>query len=327
MKTVCPNCHQKYDVPEEYLQQDVSCEKCQHDFTVTKAKFCLECGTANPAQQFECWKCNAKFELPPVKAVEAQLRLKPTPSLPPKSYPQAPSVIEERYERVSSVESLSRWERKFINLAWGFPVVIMALFWFYIFIALLLKGDPHRQLPSTNTLILLAVAGIPASVVLVTVAKAFIRLPNPNRKIYWTAFRKICVWSYAACIFPLMLISMAVSIIQHNLNMGKVVGLFAVLAAIYSLIFAWKFFNVRAEEDADMDESDSVTESPPGPLLGRISGAVGTVSLILPPLGIVAIILGIIALCKKQKKGWYGIILGCISTVGAPIIIYLINTR
>lgn len=325
MKTVCPNCHQKYDVPDDYLQQEVSCEKCQHDFIVTKAKFCLECGTPNPAQQFECWKCNAKFEQAPVKAAATQLRLKPT-ALPPQSYPQAPNIIEDRYERISSVESLSSWERKFINLSWGFPVLIMALFWLFIIFALLLKGDPHRQLPSTNTLILLAVAGIPASVVLVTVAKAFIRLSNPSRKIYWTAFRKICVWSYATCIFPLMLISMAVSIIQHSLNIGKVIGLFGVLVAIYSLIFAWKFFNIRAEEDTDMEEADTVPESPHGPLLGRISGAVGVVSLICPPLGIVAIILGIIALCKKQKKGWYGIILGCVSMIGASIIIYLSNT-
>lgn len=37
MKTVCPHCHQKYDVPDDYLQQDVTCQKCEKDFTVTKA--------------------------------------------------------------------------------------------------------------------------------------------------------------------------------------------------------------------------------------------------------------------------------------------------
>ena len=61
MKTVCPNCYQQYDVPDDYLQQEASCKKCQHNFFVTKAKFCAECGTANPQQKFECWKCNKSF--------------------------------------------------------------------------------------------------------------------------------------------------------------------------------------------------------------------------------------------------------------------------
>lgn len=66
MKTVCPNCHQKYDVPEDYLQQEVTCEKCQHDFFVTKAKFCPECGKANPNQAFQCHSCQHSFQTPAV---------------------------------------------------------------------------------------------------------------------------------------------------------------------------------------------------------------------------------------------------------------------
>ena len=63
MKTVCPHCHQKYDVPDDYLQQDVTCQKCEKDFTVTKAKFCSECGKANPAQVFQCYSCQRPFLL------------------------------------------------------------------------------------------------------------------------------------------------------------------------------------------------------------------------------------------------------------------------
>lgn len=61
MKTVCPHCHQKYDVPDDYLQQDVTCQKCEKDFTVTKAKFCPACGAANPQQAFKCGKCGEDF--------------------------------------------------------------------------------------------------------------------------------------------------------------------------------------------------------------------------------------------------------------------------
>lgn len=63
MKTVCPHCLQKYDVPDDYLQQDVTCEKCEKDFTVTKAKFCSGCGTPNATQGFTCWKCHEKFPI------------------------------------------------------------------------------------------------------------------------------------------------------------------------------------------------------------------------------------------------------------------------
>lgn len=63
MKTVCPHCHQKYEVPDDYLQQDVTCQKCEKDFTVTKAKFCTECGKANSAQAFQCHSCQHPFQL------------------------------------------------------------------------------------------------------------------------------------------------------------------------------------------------------------------------------------------------------------------------
>ena len=63
MKTVCPHCLQKYDVPDDYLQQDVTCEKCEKDFTVTKAKFCSGCGTPNATQGFTCRKCHEKFPI------------------------------------------------------------------------------------------------------------------------------------------------------------------------------------------------------------------------------------------------------------------------
>lgn len=62
MKTVCPHCHQKYDVPDDYLQQDVTCQKCEKDFTVTQAKFCIKCGKANPAQALQCYACQQVFE-------------------------------------------------------------------------------------------------------------------------------------------------------------------------------------------------------------------------------------------------------------------------
>ena len=65
MKTVCPHCLQQYDVPENYLQQEVSCEKCRKDFIVTLAKSCPHCNAENPQQAFQCRQCHAEFSITP----------------------------------------------------------------------------------------------------------------------------------------------------------------------------------------------------------------------------------------------------------------------
>lgn len=63
IKTVCPNCYQKYNVPEDYIQKEVTCDKCQYKFFVTRAKKCSHCKAENPAQAFHCWKCNTEFKI------------------------------------------------------------------------------------------------------------------------------------------------------------------------------------------------------------------------------------------------------------------------
>lgn len=65
MKTICPHCHQNYDVPDDYLQQEVTCEKCQKDFIVTQAKNCPRCDAENPQQAFQCRQCHAEFSITP----------------------------------------------------------------------------------------------------------------------------------------------------------------------------------------------------------------------------------------------------------------------
>ena len=67
MKTVCPHCLQDYDVPDDYLQQEVSCEKCRKDFIVILAKSCPCCNAENPGQEFHCRQCHAEFSLTPSK--------------------------------------------------------------------------------------------------------------------------------------------------------------------------------------------------------------------------------------------------------------------
>jgi len=62
MKTVCPNCHQKYDVPSESIHNEITCEKCHENFVVEPAIFCTECGTSNSTKDEICFRCDEKLE-------------------------------------------------------------------------------------------------------------------------------------------------------------------------------------------------------------------------------------------------------------------------
>lgn len=135
-------------------------------------------------------------------------------------------------------------------------------------------------------------------------------LSRPQKKAVQTRYSQFAL--YAGII--IFLVGVVNSFFSEANLIFNVILCLLNIPFLYKILLLWRTRCI-------MDESYN-EESPHGPLLGRISGAVGTVSLVFLPLGIVAIILGIIALRKKQKNGWYGIILGCISTVGALILLY-----
>ena len=107
MKTVCPNCNQEYDVEDNFLQQEVTCQVCNQDFIVHKAKFCADCGAVNPAQAFNCKQCGKDFPLPKTIPTRTQ---------------ESVSVPHRPKHRVSSAESISRMTK------WGFDILILSLF-------------------------------------------------------------------------------------------------------------------------------------------------------------------------------------------------------
>jgi ribosomal protein L40E len=78
LKTVCSHCYQNYDVSPDLLNQEVVCENCLENFTVTRAKTCPICGFLNPAQAFNCWSCQKPFQIEfekepsPVKSIRNQ---------------------------------------------------------------------------------------------------------------------------------------------------------------------------------------------------------------------------------------------------------------
>jgi len=62
MKTVCPNCHQKYDVPSESIHNEITCEKCRETFVIEPEIICMECGTSNYKKDEICFRCGEKLE-------------------------------------------------------------------------------------------------------------------------------------------------------------------------------------------------------------------------------------------------------------------------
>ncbi|NLP24791.1 MAG: hypothetical protein GX382_09785, partial [Syntrophomonadaceae bacterium] len=61
MKTVCPNCHHKYEIPEDYVGE-ILCENYKHKFSANKTKFCQNCEEANPADAPHCYRCSHLFQ-------------------------------------------------------------------------------------------------------------------------------------------------------------------------------------------------------------------------------------------------------------------------
>lgn len=370
MKTVCPNCYQKYEVPEDYIQKEVTCEKCNFGFFVNKAKFCPECGGANPAQSFECWKCHTEFLIPLKKpSIRPTYTMNNSPNelygtpmesksplglssiyCPnchhenevPKGYmgeilcencnhsfpvSKTSSASKRQNDllmqnsrqnptRISSANSLLSMEKWLLNISWAIPIFYILDIW-ALFIAYY-NGAFDKA--STSGIILVFIVSISFTFILVTVVKMFHQLSQPYRKIFWTPFRKICLWCYAVVVSPLMLLSLVIIIRQKGISVNQIVNVFITLAQIYSLILAWKMFSIRAVEDKDFVEAD-IPESKYVPLLGGISGAIGVVGLALHPLGPIAIIIGIMALYKGQWKGWgwLGIIMG---TIDLALLVY-----
>lgn len=65
MNTVCPNCHQKYDITSEHLHTETICEKCHQNFAIEPAIFCTECGVSNSKKDENCFRCGKSLTSAP----------------------------------------------------------------------------------------------------------------------------------------------------------------------------------------------------------------------------------------------------------------------
>lgn len=248
MKTVCPNCHQKYDVPDDYLQQEVSCEKCQHDFFVTQAKFCSECGAANPQQVFECRKCNKSF------APSLSLRMV---SRPPETHVPAPipSVIPMKKEE-TVLDNISPWYKREVRALGifylGYSILGLLAFLSLIFLGVKLgiTVEDSKDIKQVCMII-----GISVGVVLsYQYGCMFKNIVNPECTLRWSWFEKIFVFLYLLGLVvgaPFALWNA----ITSDINWGvKIFELLLFFYIVHCSFIAWKIYRARLEEQEAAEE-------------------------------------------------------------------------
>ena len=63
LETYCSHCYQKYELPKNLLNTQVTCTNCNQKFLVKKWQPCSSCGTLNPESNYKCSKCQLDFSL------------------------------------------------------------------------------------------------------------------------------------------------------------------------------------------------------------------------------------------------------------------------
>ena len=218
MKTVCPHCHQKYDVPDDYLQQDVTCQKCEKDFTVTKAKFCPACGAANPQQAFKCGKCGEDF---PSEVVN---------NPPPASND---SIISES-EVLNSVNNWHKRELKALGLIYMFLYPVSVL------MAIVFSGNYA-----------IGAIGIVCIAVNYQAGVMMRQCVNPDLILRWTWFEKTIVILFAVINLISIPVSLWNTITNDTTLISKVVVIGIMIYICHCIYIGINIYKARLAEQAE----------------------------------------------------------------------------
>lgn len=284
MKTVCPNCHQKYDVPEDYLQQEVTCEKCQHDFFVTKAKNCPECGKANPNQAFQCHSCQHSFQTPTLNTH--------------RPFPQYPAA--DTNDRSGAKLNLMM---QIVTLFFGLGSILCTLNG----IGMIAQGFLREMTPINRVLYILF--GICAVAIFGRVSVLLSTLTQPKKKAVQTRYAQM---SLLGCVV-LSIIGLVISFMTEGYQVMLVV------ANLLTLLFVFKIFqlwNERCIMDEYYEEPEASHEKRDSRLArtGIVLGILG----IIPGgglLSIPAMVIGIIT-SRRSKMGTASLWLGVLGFLG-----------
>ena len=287
MKTICPHCKQEFpETPDEYLGQTLECTECHNEFICEKPKFCSECGAMNPARAITCHQCGNSFPVmrqpvsPPVQNYD-------TEDYTPHS--------SRKTVRISSAEYLSFWDKAGINWC-----IIAGMFVLFLWLIPLFKGK-----------FILAVCLLPAGIICCHGAVLLNAVKKPNKKIYWTPYRKF-VLTASCLIFVLLGIGICVNALISKELKELLITLPITLCGIFGSILGWRLFNTRAEEDIDYEESEEEVSTERLNVFLSLANGCGLGAL-LPFGGILFLLLSGIFLAIYIRKGgtdyWKAVIL------------------
>ncbi|MBO4490299.1 MAG: hypothetical protein J5944_02940 [Lentisphaeria bacterium] len=103
MKSVCSNCFQEVELPDDAAGSAVSCPACGAQFTAEPSKPCRHCGALNPKSATRCVKCGKsvigisirKPGTAPAPAAPVQETPAPAEEAPKPVHPLAPFANTE----------------------------------------------------------------------------------------------------------------------------------------------------------------------------------------------------------------------------------------
>ena len=301
MKTICPYCKQEFpDTPDEYLGVTLECPVCKKEFVCEKAKYCAECGAINPARAITCHQCGKSFPVVPQPPVTP-----PIQNSDSEDYTHHPSYSTVR---ISSADNLSFWDKAGINwcIICGFFISLFCL------------------LPLFVGKIIWAVCLLPAGIICGHGAYLLYAVQNPNKKIYWTPYRKF-VLTASCLIFILLGIGICVNAVISKELKELLITLPITLCGIFGSILGWRLFNTRAEEDIDYEESEEDIASERLNVFRSLANGFGLGAL-FPSFGIPFLVLsGIFIVLYKRKGGtdyWKAVILCVLSIVIQAVTFY-----
>ena len=293
----CPHCGGELEVEDEWAGMEVTCPSCQNDFVVPPGPepveansqsaaydvFCPHCGTELEVQdewtgsEMTCPACQNGFTVPPRpmsrKLSKRTLILhRGNPSaqsadaIPPQYGTNSYAAPQGNYggdqytpdrrrrrRKHSSAQDLSFFDK------WGINFCVIVGFFspagFIIGLVALYNGAikgflGYILLP---VFLLFGIVGVHGCYLMN-------RVSNPNKKIYWTPYRKFVLPVFCIICFLLGLgisINFLFGFLLNGLSIKpySVITLFFAINGMIWSIRGWVLFNTRAREDVDFEES------------------------------------------------------------------------
>ncbi len=308
MKTICPYCHQKYEVAMEYSGITLECQQCHQSFIALNAENCPVCGALNHAKALTCRKCGQR--LIPQKANPVS-----DDDVPLQFNPFGRSTPTPADAQIRSWEDVGLGGITFTALIIANVLYLLSIL-LYSIVTLFFLAQGRV------ILLIYLFFFIPMIIFQCFVVGMISVLTRPEKKALWTPMRKISIWGNMVLSFITIVVSMIISVFA-SIRQTAMTPLDQTLATfLYLLMFLlgvliYVLFRKRAALDIDYEEPE-FPQDQNTLLFARVCFGTSIAGIILPPLGIISFILGLTLLKREsimyepeiKHMAWYGIMLG-----------------